>query len=74
MPEFIINVAEIEELQMISDEAELERIFTRAKSTIVQGGTVILGRKSGSGQLQRFDEITTEPDLDTYKQGVFKLL
>lgn len=74
MPEYVINVAEIEALQMISDKQELEKIFTKAKSTIIQGGEVILGRKLKDEPLQRFDEITTEPDLENYKKGVFKYL
>ena len=74
MPEYVINVAEIEELQMISDKDELERIFNRAKSTIVQGGTVALTRKSRDGKVERFDELSTEPDLNTYKTTVFKYL
>ncbi len=74
MAEYIINVSEIEDFQMTNDQIELERIFTRAKSIIVQGGTVVLGRKSIKGTLERFDEISSEPDLEAYKSGVFKYL
>jgi hypothetical protein len=74
MPEYVINVAQVEELQMINDKDELEKIFTRAKSTIVQGGTVVLVRKSRGGKVERFDEISTEPDLKIYRTSVFKYL
>ena len=74
MPEFIIDVAKIEELQMINDTDELDRIFTRAKSTVVQGENVILARKSRDGKVERFDEISTEQDLEAYRKGVFKYL
>ena len=74
MPEYVINVAQVEELQMIKDKDELEKIFSRAKSIIVQGGEVILARKSRDGKVERFDEISTEPDLAAYKKTVFKYL
>lgn len=74
MPGYVINVAQVEELQMINDKDELEKIFTRAKSIIVQGGTVVLTRQSRNGKVDRFDEISTEPDLNTYKARVFKYL
>lgn len=74
MPEYLIDVAAVESLQMINDTDELDRMFTRARSTIVQGGTVVLARKSKNGSIERFDEITTEPDLEQYRLGVFKYL
>jgi hypothetical protein len=74
MPEYIINVAEIEELQMINDKDELERIFNRANSIVVQGGTVVLARKRKDGSMEPFDELTTEPDLQQYKNTVFKYI
>ncbi len=74
MPEFLINVAQIEELQMINDKDELEKIFNRAKSMVIQGGTMVLARKLKDGKMERFDEITTEADLAAYKKGVFKYL
>jgi hypothetical protein len=74
MQEYTINVGEIEELQMIKDTDTLDQMFTRAKSTIVQGGSVILERRNPDGTTYRFDEITTEVDLMTYKETVFKHL
>jgi hypothetical protein len=74
MKEYVIDVARIEELQMLSDTHELENIFTRAKSTIVNGEKVILVRKSGATPAQKFDELTTLRDLEQYKKTVFKYL
>jgi hypothetical protein len=74
MPEYLIDVATVESLQMINDTDELDRTFTRARSTIVQGGTVVLARKSKNGSMARFDEISTEPNLEQYRLGVFKYL
>ncbi|MCY7422107.1 MAG: hypothetical protein LH478_10255 [Chitinophagaceae bacterium] len=72
--EYLIDVSKIEELQMISDTKELQKIFSLSKSTIVQGGVVVLARISKSGTVERFDEISTEPDLEQYKKNVFKYL
>ena len=72
--EFMIDVAKVEELQMINDNTVLDKIFTMAKSTIIQGGVVILARISKTGVAERFDEISTEADLKIYKQTVFKYL
>ena len=74
MPEYIVNVNEVEDLQMTSNTVELEQMFTRAKSTVIQGGTVILTRKYADGRLENFDELTTEADLEEYRQTVFKYL
>ncbi len=74
MPEYIINVNEVEDLQMTSNTAELELMFNRAKSTVVQGGTVILTRQYAEGRIENFDELTTEADLEVYRQTVFKYL
>jgi hypothetical protein len=74
MQEYIIYVNEIEELQMVKDLDELERIFLRAKSTITQGKPVILMRKNKSGPAHKVDEFTTEPDLTKYKNNVLKYL
>ena len=73
MDTYQIDVSRIEELQQINDNDELERIFDRAKSTVVNGELVILGRKA-AGDFQPFDEISTLEDLDTYRQTVFKYL
>lgn len=72
--EFMIDVAKVEELQMINDIAVLDKVFTLAKSTIIQGGVVVLARISKAGIAERFDEISTEPDLEVYKKTVFKFL
>lgn len=69
MQEYVINVAEIEELQTIRNTGELEKIFERAKSTIVNGERVILVRRK-----EKFDELTTEEDLEKYREHVFKYL
>ena len=74
MAEYIINVNEVEDLQMTSNTAELEQMFTRAKSTVIQGGTVILTRQYAEGRIENFDELTTEADLEAYRQTVFKYL
>lgn len=74
MPEYIINVSQVEDLQMTNNKDELEQMFTRAKSTVIQGGTVILTRKYSDGRIENFDELTTEADLDEYRQTVFKYL
>ncbi len=74
MAEYIINVNEVEDLQMIDDLVELHQIFTRAQSTVVQGGTVILVRQNADGSSYRFDEITTEAEVENYKEKVFKYL
>lgn len=74
MQEYTIDVSAIEELQMINNRQELEQIFTRAKSTIVQGGAVVLARSSPGKSREKFDELTTEPELEAYKEKVFKYL
>lgn len=74
MPEYIINVSQVEDLQMTNNKDELGQMFTRAKSTVIQGGTVILTRKYSDGRIENFDELTTEADLDEYRQTVFKYL
>jgi len=74
MAEYTINVSEVEELQTISNAAELNQMFARAQSTVVQGGTVILVRRTADGSVYKFDEITTEADIENYKQTVFKYL
>ena len=72
--EYIINVSAVEELQMLSDVAGLERLFAKAQSTIVQGGTVVLVRQNADGSTYKFDAITSEADLLTYKEAVCKYL
>ncbi len=71
---FKINVTQVEELQMTNSIAELEQIFSKAKSTIVQGETVVLVRQNTDSSTYTFDELTTEDDLDNFKRTVFKYL
>jgi hypothetical protein len=74
MREFVIDVSRIEELQTLNDRDELERIFFKAQSTIVNGEVVMLVRKDKQGVSQKFDELSTLEDLDRYKEAVFKYL
>lgn len=70
----MINVSRIEELQTLNDKKELENIFSKAKSTIVNGEKVLLMRKDKSGKGEKFDEMSTEDELEQYRQRVFKYL
>ena len=74
MQEYKIDVSNIEALQMETNLRALDRIFKDAKSTIVNGETVWLTRKDKGGNLQKFDELTTIEDLETYKKSVYKYL
>ena len=74
MSEYIINVREIEEWQMIGNIIELSQIFTRAQSAVVQGGVVTLVRQNPDGTIDKFDEMSTEDEIKTYKEKVFKYL
>lgn len=74
MQDFIIDVTRVEELQMINDIQELDILLQKAKSALVNGAGVHLGRKNKEGKLQPFDQISTIPDLTTYKKNVYKYL
>jgi hypothetical protein len=74
MEDYKINVTQIEELQTISNTDELENIFARAKSAIVNGAKVILLRKEASGHTNKFDEMDTLDDLEKYRERVFRYL
>lgn len=74
MAEYTINVSDVEELQTISNTDELNKMFVRAQSTVIQGGTVILLRRGVDGSEYKFDEITTEEDIEKYRETVFKYL
>jgi hypothetical protein len=74
MREYVIDVSRIEELQTLSDKVELENIFFRAKSTIVNGEKVLLIRRDKKGRSEKFDELNTEDELEKYRQRVFKYL
>lgn len=70
----MIDVSKIEELQTLNDKHELEKIFSKAQSTIVNGEAVMLVRKDRKGSPQKFDELSTLEDLKLYKKSVFKYL
>lgn len=74
MREYVIDVSRIEELQTLNDKDELENIFARAKSTIVNGEKVLLVRKDKNGRSEKFDELSTEGELQLYRQRVFRYL
>jgi hypothetical protein len=74
MEDYTIDVGRVEELQMINDIQELEIIFKKAKSAIVNGATVHLARKNIARELNPFDHISTLPDLSSYKKSVYKYL
>lgn len=74
MQDYEIDVTKIEELQTIRDLDSLDTIFTRAKSTIVNGAEVILLRKAADGKAQRFDGFSTLEDLERYRDSVYKYL
>jgi hypothetical protein len=64
MEDYTINVTKIEELQTISNTDELETIFIRAKSAVVNGAKVMLVREESTGAKHKFDEIDTLDDLE----------
>lgn len=74
MNEYLINVTEIEELQMIKNIDALDIIFNKAQRTIVGGEKVILIRRHADGQCDKFDELTTEEDLAAYQNRVYQYL
>jgi hypothetical protein len=74
MRAYVIDVSKIEELQTLNDKGELEKIFSKAQSTIVNGEVVMLVRKDKKNVAQKFDELTTLEDLNRYKKTVFKYL
>jgi hypothetical protein len=74
MGAYVIDVSGIEELQNLNNKSELEKIFFKAQSTIVNGEVVKLVRKDKQGVAQKFDELSTLEDLERYKKSVFKYL
>ena len=74
MKEYVINVSRIEELQTLHDLHELDLIFSRARSTIVNGEKVVMVRTTGSAPPQKFDELSTLEDLELLRARVFKYL
>lgn len=73
MQDYTIDVGKIEELQTIGNTAELDRVFSRAHSTLVNGASVHLARRR-EGRAQRFDTFTTLEDLEQYRASVYKYL
>jgi hypothetical protein len=71
MDEFIINVQQIEELQTIRNVDALDIIFSKAKRKITGGMPVWLVRGNSK---EKFDELTTDEQLEEYKSGVYKYL
>ena len=74
MKEFAIDVSHIEELQNLNDVHELDKIFAKAQSTIVNGELVKLVRKTGAGETIKFDELSTLEELQSYRKSVFKYI
>lgn len=74
MQEYIVNVAEVEELQAIRNVDALDVLFDRAKRTVIGGGAVLLVRRYADGRQDKFDEISTLEDLAAYKKSVYKYL
>ena len=74
MEDYIINVKNIEEMQMINDVKGLDSIFQRAKVILVGGGTVAVVRHQRDGQVDRIEEFTNLDDLATYQKRVYKYI
>jgi hypothetical protein len=72
--EYNIDVSRIEELQTLNDVHELEKIFAKAQSTIVNGEKVFLVRKIPKGPDQKFDELSTLEELQQYRNSVFRYI
>ncbi|HZF66092.1 MAG TPA: hypothetical protein VEZ55_16490 [Chitinophagaceae bacterium] len=73
MQEYIIDVAKVEELQTLRNIAELDSIFSKAHASIVGGSSVVLVRTT-QGQSEKFNELSSEEDLKSYKENVYKYL
>ena len=74
MEDFILSVGKIEEWQMTNDHVSLDMVFDRAKRTLVGGGIVALVREQRSGEVYRFEEISTLEGLDEYRRRVYRYL
>jgi hypothetical protein len=74
MQDYIIDVGQIEELQMTNNLQALESIFDKARSAIVNGASVLLVRKQFSGKREKFDELSTLADFESYKKQVLKYM
>ena len=74
MNDYTINVAQIEEWQTLKNITELEGVFAKAKSAIVNGERVVLVRKDKAGKAAKFDDMDTLETLESYRKQVFKYL
>jgi len=72
MEDYTIYIDRVEELQTLNDWQELDSIFTKARQCLVGGQTVILQRRQSDGGSYRVEEISTLPDLEAYRQRVYK--
>jgi len=74
MEDYILSVGKIEEWQMTNDRVSLDIVFDRAKRALVGGGVVALVREQRSGEVYRFEEISTLEDLEGYRRRVYRYL
>jgi hypothetical protein len=74
MEDFIINVGEVEEWQMIKDMSSLDDLFIRGKRVLVGGGTVVLVRVQRNGETYRFEAFTNLDEFEVYRRNVYKYL
>ena len=72
--EYKIDISQVEEWQMLKNTTELDALFIKAKSTIVQGGKLLLYRKNPDQHIYITEEISSEDDLKLYKERVYKYL
>lgn len=73
MQDMRIDVSQVEEWQTLKDVKELERLFEKAQSTIVNGAAVVLYRKT-AGRKEPFQTIDNLEDLKQYRNQVMKYL
>ena len=73
MKDFVIDVSQVEEWQALNNTHELEMMFAKAQSAIVNGAKVLFLRKS-AGKSEKFDEMDNLDDLAKYRDRVFKYL
>ena len=74
MTDFEIDLARIEELQMLGDVHELDNIFQKAYIAITGGRKVVLYRRLAAINKEKIEEIETEEGLKDYKNHVYKYL
>lgn len=74
MKDYTIEMNNIEELQTIKDVRGLEKIFSSAKTAIVNGAEVVLVRKEKSGVVNKFDAIDNLEDLENFRSRTFRYL